>query len=69
VPLQARAAVAEVARSSFVAGLNEIFLVSAIVALVGAVAAFSLIRSSDFVAQTEAPSDQRPTEAREPAPA
>ena len=52
---QARATVAEVARASFVAGLNEIFLVGAIVALAGAAAALLLIRSSDFVAQTDAP--------------
>ncbi len=54
VPAQARAGVAEVARASFVAGLNEIFLVAAIVALAGSVAALVLIRSRDFVSQTEA---------------
>jgi EmrB/QacA subfamily drug resistance transporter len=54
VPAQARAGVAEVARASFVAGLNEIFLVAATVALAGSVAALVLIRSRDFVSQTEA---------------
>ena len=67
VPPQARAIVGEVARASFVAGLNEIFLVAAILALAGAVAALLLIRSSDFVAQTEGPPDGRPAEAPEPA--
>jgi hypothetical protein len=50
-------------RTSFVAGLNEIFLVAAIVALVGAAAALALIRSSDFVAQTEPRPDSPATEA------
>jgi EmrB/QacA subfamily drug resistance transporter len=66
---QARATVAEVARSSFVAGLNEIFLVAAIVAFAGAVAALLLIRSSDFVAQTDAQRDGGAADAPEPAPA
>ena len=60
-PPRARATVGEVVRASFVAGLNEIFLVGAIVALVGAAGAFLLIRSSDFVAQIEAPPDASPT--------
>jgi EmrB/QacA subfamily drug resistance transporter len=60
-PLRARAAVAEVVRGSFVAGLNDIFLVAAIVALVGAVGALLLIRSRDFVAQSDArPEGQAP---------
>jgi EmrB/QacA subfamily drug resistance transporter len=54
-PGPARAAIAEVARASFIAGLNKIFLIAAIVALVGGVAGLVLIRSSDFVAQAEAP--------------
>jgi EmrB/QacA subfamily drug resistance transporter len=52
-PPQARGIVGEVARASFVAGLNEILLVAAILALAGAIAALLLIRSADFVAQTE----------------
>ena len=66
VPPQARATVAAVARGSFVTGLNEILLVAAIVALAGAVASLVLIRSSDFVAQTEGQSDGQPANA-EPA--
>jgi hypothetical protein len=54
-----------VARASFVAGLNQILLVAAILA--GAIAALRLVRSSDFVAQTEEQPDRRPTEAPEPA--
>ncbi|HWF35474.1 MAG TPA: MFS transporter [Solirubrobacteraceae bacterium] len=57
VPPQARPVVAEIVRTSFVAGLNEIFLVAAIVALVGAAGALVLIRSRDFVAQTDVPAD------------
>jgi EmrB/QacA subfamily drug resistance transporter len=57
VPPRARAAVGEIVRTSFVDGLNEIFLVAAIVALVGAAGAFLLIRSSDFVAQSDAQPD------------
>jgi EmrB/QacA subfamily drug resistance transporter len=63
---QARATVGEVARASFVAGLNEIFLIAAIVAFVGAIAALVLIRSSDFVAQTEPQPSGNPAEAPEP---
>jgi EmrB/QacA subfamily drug resistance transporter len=63
VPPQARAVVGEVVRASFVAGLNEIFLVAAIVALVGAVGALALVRSRDFVAQTEAQPGPPPGEA------
>jgi EmrB/QacA subfamily drug resistance transporter len=51
LPEQARAAVAGVARSSFIASLNDLFLIAAIVAFVGAVGALTLIRSRDFVAQ------------------
>jgi hypothetical protein len=66
-PRQARGIVAEVARASFVAGLNEILLVAALLALAGAIAALLLIRSSDFVAQTEGQPDGRAAEAPEPA--
>ena len=66
VALKARQAVSELARASFVAGLNEILLVAAIVALAGALAALLLIRSSDFVSQTEGQADGRPAEAPEP---
>jgi EmrB/QacA subfamily drug resistance transporter len=64
---RARAAVGHVARASFVAGLNEIFLVGAVVALVGSVAALALIRSSDFVSQSEGQPDPRPADTPQPA--
>ena len=67
IPLQARGIVGEVAGTSFVAGLNEILLVAAVVALAGAIAALLLIRSSDFVVQTVGQRDGRPAEAPEPA--
>jgi EmrB/QacA subfamily drug resistance transporter len=67
VASQARAAVGELARASFVAGLNEILLVSSIVAFAGAIAAIWLIRSRDFVAQTDGPQEKRSTEAHQPA--
>ena len=67
VPPQARGIVGEVARASFVAGLNEILLVASVLALAGAVAALLLIRSSDFVVQTEGQPEVRPAEAPEPA--
>jgi EmrB/QacA subfamily drug resistance transporter len=63
----ARAAVAHVARASFIAGLNEIFLVGAVVALLGSVAALALIRSSDFVSQTEGQRESRPADTAQPA--
>jgi predicted MFS family arabinose efflux permease len=66
-PPQARATIGELARASFVAGLNEIFLIAAIVALLGAIASLLLIRSSDFVAQTEEQPEGRPDEAPQPA--
>jgi EmrB/QacA subfamily drug resistance transporter len=62
----ARAAVGHVARSSFIAGLNEIFLVGAIVALFGAVAALVLLRSRDFVSQQEEQPEQRTATQPEP---
>jgi predicted MFS family arabinose efflux permease len=52
-PINVRATLGHVARTSFVAGLNEIFLVAAIIALVGAACALLLIRSRDFISQDE----------------
>jgi hypothetical protein len=46
--------VAAVARSSFISGLNDILLVSAAVAAVGAVLAALLVRRQDFVASQAA---------------
>jgi MFS family permease len=50
VPQQARAQAAKVAQAAFVSGLNEILLVASFVLFAGAVAAFALVRSRDFVA-------------------
>jgi hypothetical protein len=49
VPAQARAQVGHVARNAFISGLNELFLVGAGLAIVGAVLAAFLIRQRDFV--------------------
>jgi EmrB/QacA subfamily drug resistance transporter len=57
LPVQARAAVAGVARASFIASLNDLFLIAAIVAFVAAVGALTLIHSRDFVAQGTAQGD------------
>jgi EmrB/QacA subfamily drug resistance transporter len=62
VPAPMRAHVALVAKASFISGLNEILVVGAIVAAVGAVLAAVLVRRKDFVASG------RPAEA-EPAAA
>jgi len=51
LPVSARAAVGAIARASFIASLNDLFLIAAITAFVGAVGALVLIRSRDFVAQ------------------
>ena len=67
VPPQARTIVGEVARASFVAGLNKILLVAAVLAFAGAVASLLLIRSSDFVAQTDGQPDRQPADTPEPA--
>jgi EmrB/QacA subfamily drug resistance transporter len=48
-PPGARGAVMAAARDAFIHGLNEILLVAAIVAFVGAVLSFVLVRQSDFV--------------------
>jgi predicted MFS family arabinose efflux permease len=47
-PPAARGAMGHAARSAYISGLNEIFLVAAIVAFVGAVAGFALVRRRDF---------------------
>lgn len=44
-----------VAEGAFISGLNELFLVTAGIALVGAIGAFILVRQSDFVVNPEAP--------------
>ncbi|HYZ80337.1 MAG TPA: MFS transporter [Solirubrobacteraceae bacterium] len=50
VPARARPVAAHALRSSFVTGLNEVFLVGAILTLVSAVLTLVLIRSRDFEA-------------------
>ncbi len=58
-----RAEVVHAAKVAFVSGFNDILLIGAIVAFVGAALGFALVRSSDFVT---APAE---AEAMEPAPA
>ncbi len=55
LPAQARRAAGHVVRASFVAGLNELFLIGAIVTLVAAVLTLVLIRSRDFEASAARP--------------
>jgi EmrB/QacA subfamily drug resistance transporter len=57
VPPQARETVSSVARDAFASGLNTLFVISAIVAFVGAALGALLVRQRDFVAQ------ERPQEA------
>jgi EmrB/QacA subfamily drug resistance transporter len=52
-PPQARDALIEAARRAFVDGLDEILVVAALVAFVGGILAFALVRSSDFVGSRE----------------
>jgi EmrB/QacA subfamily drug resistance transporter len=54
VPAPLRARLTDVARSAFVGGLNDIFVVAAVVAFAGAVVAAVLVRNRDFFRQ-EAP--------------
>lgn len=58
-PAGTRGAVAHAARSAFVTGLNEIFLVAAVVAFVGAAIGFALVRRRDFVYRRTAPAAAR----------
>jgi hypothetical protein len=51
VPPGARDQLATAADQAFISGFNEILLVAAVIALVGAVAGFALVRSRDFVAE------------------
>ena len=50
MPAEVRAQAAAAAREAFVAGLNEILLVGAIIAFAGAILGFLLVRRQDFVA-------------------
>jgi MFS family permease len=58
-PGPARGIVAAAARESFISGLNELFVIAAVIAFAGAVLAAVLVRQRDFVV----------TAAPEPAPA
>ncbi len=52
-PPEARDAVVEAARQAFIDGLDEILVVAAAVAFVGAILALALVRASDFVTARE----------------
>jgi EmrB/QacA subfamily drug resistance transporter len=62
VPAQARPAAIHAVRTAFVTGLNEIFLIGAILSLVAAVLTLLLIRSRDFEASAarSGPAPQQP---------
>lgn len=51
LPASARGQAEQITRSAFTAGLNEILLVAAVIALVSGVIAFATIRSKDFARQ------------------
>jgi EmrB/QacA subfamily drug resistance transporter len=53
-PAGSRAQLTTAANQAFISGFNEILLVGAVIALVGAVLGFALVRSSDFVGQPAA---------------
>ncbi|HLM27193.1 MAG TPA: MFS transporter [Thermoleophilaceae bacterium] len=63
VPAPARGLVANTARRAFIEGLNEILVVAAVLAFVGAALALLLVRRRDFVTAPAGP----PTPAAEPA--
>jgi hypothetical protein len=50
-PPAARETLLAAAQRAFIDGLNEILIVAAVVAFVGAISAFALVRGRDFVAQ------------------
>ncbi len=56
-PAGMRDQIGEVAREAFTSGLNDILLVSVIVAVTGAVLAFALVRGSDFVSAPGPPGE------------
>jgi len=63
VPPESRTLVLDASRAAFVSALDEIVVVSAVIAFVGAICAFTLIRSSDYdpAAMTEVPVEKTPT--------
>ena len=52
-PPGARAALLDAARAAFINGLDEILVVAAVVAFVGGLLAFVLVRERDFVGRAE----------------
>jgi len=69
VPPPARQAVAAAARQAFIGGLNEILVIAAVVAFVGAVLSFALVRERDFIKAGDQPPLGRPEPEPEPAAA
>jgi EmrB/QacA subfamily drug resistance transporter len=69
LPTAARTALMHSYRVGFTDAFTSILLIAAAIALVGSLLAFALVRSSDFVASTGAPEDERSEGAGEPAPA
>jgi hypothetical protein len=63
VPASERGRVGLAVHSAFAAGLNDLLLVSAAVALVGGVASIASIRSRDFVHVRTAARASQPVEA------
>ena len=59
-PLAERGPLVHAARASFVSGLNEIFVVAAILAIAAGVGALALIRSRDFVVSRPGPQPAPP---------
>ena len=49
VPPQSRAVVHDIADHAFTSGLNELFVIGAVIAFAGGLLAFALVRQSDFV--------------------
>jgi predicted MFS family arabinose efflux permease len=63
VPAALRAQVAYTARAGYISGLNEVIMIAAILAFVGAVGSFVLIRQRDFVAvQAHGAADRSPVQ-------
>jgi MFS family permease len=53
VPAASRGTVEHAATHAFISGLNELFLIGAVIAFTGALLTFALVRQSDFVGQAE----------------
>jgi hypothetical protein len=57
VPAQARSLVQHAAHHAFISGLNELFVVGAVIAFAGALVSFILVRQSDFVGYAQQPAE------------